>query len=79
MNLANGLKCNAALLKIGAAKYLECSAKTGKGVAMVMEAAARAALLGKAVDKVMEATARASLHKRKKSRFNLFSSTTLQL
>jgi Ras family protein A len=33
--------------KIGAARYLECSAKTGEGVREVFEHATRAALLSK--------------------------------
>ncbi|KAL7005324.1 GTP-binding protein Rho1 [Cystobasidiomycetes sp. EMM_F5] len=39
-----GLKCAE---KIGAAKYIECSAKTGEGVRDVFESATRAALLTK--------------------------------
>lgn len=33
--------------KIGATKYIECSARTGEGVRDVFEAATRAALLSK--------------------------------
>ena len=37
--------------KIGAARYLECSAKTGEGVREVFEHATRAALLSKGKQK----------------------------
>lgn len=44
---ANDIQGEEVRKKIGAYKYLECSAKTGEGVREVFESATRAALLSK--------------------------------
>ena len=63
MHVTDGQKCNAAMNKIRALGYLECSSKTGKDVDKVIETAARAALFRK---------------KQKRSRFRLFGSSSKQ-